>query len=464
MFYSDLKRFSDSIALVDAQVQQDGSITSQKVTYRSLAQQIQEFSSELVQSLQVNEPQQRAIAVLKFHPNCRSVVDYLSLLNAGVIVIAVDPAITEKRLTSLFNMYNVNAIVELGQIVVRHRKAISADPNLALLLSTSGSTGAPKHVALSYKNLHANADSISQYLPIEPTDFAMNTLPLYYSFGLSVLNSHLMVGAAIVFSPYTVMDREFWTVLKDWPISSFAGVPYTYTMLDKLRFTRQSLPALRYFTQAGGKLNSGLVESFGTYAQQHGKSFYVMYGQTEATARMAYMQPEVLTQKPTHIGQPIPNGEFKLEDGELYYRGPNVMLGYSESMTDLDSFQPIEWLATGDLAECDSEGNYKIVGRKSRFIKVTGLRLDLESIETELKSQGYEVMCTGDDDRLIVGWVSASSGNYAASSKEITRWVQQHCRIHPSMLTIVEIDSILMTANHKPDYPALKRAADSKIS
>ena len=278
--------------------------------------------------------------------------------------------------------------------------------DLALLLTTSGSVGSPKFVRQSYKNIAANTASIVEYLHLDTAERAITSLPMNYTFGISVINSHLMVGATLVLSPYTIMQREFWTLMSEQKVTSLSGVPYTYEMLDKLRFMRRDLPDLHTLTQAGGKLSPELHQKFAEYAQAQGKSFVVMYGQTEATARMSYLPPELSLTKVGSMGIAVPGGKFSLIDadnqqiiepgvvGELVYEGDNVTLGYAQSRGDLakgDEFGGR--LLTGDMARFDEDGFFYVVGRKKRFLKIFGNRVNLDETERLIKSHFCDLDC-----------------------------------------------------------------------
>jgi long-chain acyl-CoA synthetase len=214
-------------------------------------------------------------------------------------------------------------------------------------MTTSGSTGSPKLVRLSYGNLAANAGAIATYLAIGAEDRAITTLPVNYVYGLSVVNSHLHAGASIVLSTASLTEKRFWELLKAQRATTFSGVPYTFELLHRLGWSRMNLPSLKVLTQAGGKLNASLVREFASQCQARGIRFYVMYGAAEATARMSYLPPSMVMDKAASIGIAIPGGEFTLEGpdnspidkpetvGELIYRGPNVSLGYAECRRDL---------------------------------------------------------------------------------------------------------------------------------
>ena len=287
--------------------------------------------------------------------------------------------------------------------------------NLALLLTTSGSTGSPKFVRLSYKNLSSNAESIIDYLKISKKDRPITTLPMSYSFGLSIINSHLIAGAKILVTSKSLMEKSFWDFFRMSKATSMSGVPFTFEILKKLRFFRMETPYLKTLTQAGGKLNVDLLKEYADFCKLNNKDFYVMYGQTEATARISYVPPEKLLSKIGSIGLSIPGGNLSIVDenmqciddanivGEIKYSGPNVSMGYASSQMDLikgdDNFGE---LLTGDLAKKDEDNFYFIVGRKKRFIKIFGNRINLDEVEQILKPAFGEVACVGQDDKMII--------------------------------------------------------------
>jgi len=277
--------------------------------------------------------------------------------------------------------------------------------DLALLLTTSGSTGSPNLVRLSYRNLDANTASIIQYLGMTEQERPITTLPMEYTYGLSVINTHLAVGATLLLTTKTLMQKEFWSFFKEQQATSFAGVPYTYEMLSRLRFSRMTLPSLRTMTQAGGKLSPQLHREFAEFAQSSGRRFFAMYGQAEATARISYLPHERSVEKCGSIGIAIPGGELSLVDGELIYSGPNVALGYARSAGDLmKGDENGGTLATGDLGTRDADGYYFIVGRKKRFIKIFGNRVNLDEAEDLIRSAfpDISVACAGSDDQMAI--------------------------------------------------------------
>ena len=294
-------------------------------------------------------------------------------------------------------------------------KIVELNDQLALLLTTSGSTGSPKLVRLSYENIKMNAESIVNYLNLSFEDRPITSLPMHYSYGLSVINSHLISGATILLTDKSIAQKEFWNFARVQKASSMAGVPYTYEMLKRLRFFRMSLPDMKVLTQAGGKLSSNLVQEYAENASITGKKFIVMYGQTEATARMSYLPFEYALEKSGSIGIAIPGGSFRLvdndgteitesnKDGELVYLGKNVCVGYADCKEDLIKGDENNGkLYTGDIARRDKDGYYYITGRKKRFIKIYGNRVNLDAAEQIIKEITTSCACVGVDDKMLI--------------------------------------------------------------
>lgn len=286
--------------------------------------------------------------------------------------------------------------------------------DLSLLLPTSGSTGSPKLVRHSYRNIEANADNVRRLFELNGTERAMAILPMHYTMGLSVIASHLLAGSTLLLSGRSLLDKGFWSMLKEATI--FTGVPYSYEILTKMRFTRMDLPNLKVITQGGGKLTEEMFKMLAQYAHDKGKKFIATYGQSECTARMAYLPAELALEKTCSIGFAEPGGQLSIVDdqgnetfegeaqGEMVFRGENVTLGYANSQEDLlkgDENHGV--MHTGDLARRDADGCYFIVGRLKRFLKIYGLRIGLDEVESMIKTEYHtDCYCKGNDEKLIV--------------------------------------------------------------
>lgn len=375
--------------------------------------------------------------------NLDSLVFYLACLQAKAPVVMLDAHKDAALLDNLHQIYHPGETI--------------CHPDLALCLTTSGSTGSPKLVRLTMENIRSNAQSIIEYLHIDEHERAITMLPMYYSYGLSIINSHLLAGATLLLTDKTYAQREFWTFLRDNQATSMAGVPYTWEMLKRLRFWRMDLPSVRTMTQAGGKLNADLALEYIQNAKAAGKQFIVMYGQTEATARMSYLPWERAEEKYASIGIPIPGGKFAIaDDGELVYYGPNVSMGYAECAEDLlkgDENHSV--LHTGDLARVDEDGFYYITGRKKRFVKVWGNRCNLDQVEQLLKNAEFtmhnaELAVAGVDDRITI--FTTQSG----LEESIRMYLSEKTGLNSRAFEVRVIDAIPVKESGKIDYQALQ--------
>jgi acyl-coenzyme A synthetase/AMP-(fatty) acid ligase len=417
-FWQYFERFSDQIALIDTS-------TGKFVTYSELEIDVDRIAKKITLA-------NKGIVFLFTSNNHDCIAAYIGILRSGNAVLLLDEKLNDEIRNDLINTYKPEFILTSNE---KKTEDYSIDfkydtlffykrnnfftekifPDLAVLLSTSGTTGSPKLVRLAYKNIQSNAESIAKYLKIDSNERPITTLPLSYSYGLSVVNSHLLMGAAIVLTDKTVFFRDFWNVFNDYKCTSFAGVPYTYSMLKRINFDKIELPTLRSMTQAGGKLSEEFIRHFNQYALDKKISFYVMYGQTEATARISYVPAEKLSEKIGSIGIPIPGGEIKIINdgtepwapkinGEIVYKGDNVMMGYAENRTDLckgDELKGI--LYTGDIGYIDEDSFFYVTGRMKRFIKIFGLRINLDEIQKMIENHfRISAACTGKDDLLRV--------------------------------------------------------------
>jgi long-chain acyl-CoA synthetase len=424
---------------------------------------------------------QKRLIFLAGRNDIPTIVTYLACLEIGCVPLLLDPDVFTKTFSSLLSTYLpayvflptklANNYSDLETVLInceyslcRHRDGIGPNlhPELALLLATSGSTGSPKLVRLSRTNILSNAESIVNYLGINEEDRAITSLPFNYSYGMSVINSHLNAGASLLLTNRSLFDLLFWRLMKSNEITSLAGVPYSYEILFKLRFQRMELPALRTLTQAGGKLSVPLTEWITEVCNSKGISFFIMYGQTEASPRMAYLQPDYVKAKIGSIGRAVPGGILWLEDsqgnrieqpdqiGELIFSGPNVALGYALSHKDLvlgDEWHGI--LRTGDLARQDIDGFFFIEGRSSRFLKIFGVRVSLDAVEAWYAERGIVAVSYGQDDHLKVMIEAPSIDD--DEIKHLAATIQ----IHPSAITISNMSILPRLNTGKIDYSCL---------
>ncbi|NEE01309.1 AMP-binding protein [Phytoactinopolyspora halotolerans] len=477
--------------------------STERLTYADLAERVDACAERLGTA--------RRLVVIAGSNQVDTLVTYLAALAAGHVALLAAPAQADR----LIARYDPDVVAgDAGdgwRLDHRHTSpAHDLHPELAVLMSTSGSTGSPKLVRLSARNMQSNAESIAAYLGIRESDRAATTLPMHYCYGLSVVNSHLSRGAGLLLTDLSVVDPCFWDLFREHRGTTFPGVPHTFDLLDRVGFAEMSLPHLRYLTQAGGRLPADRVQHYAALGRRHGWNLFVMYGQTEATARMAYLPPDLAATHPHTIGLPIPGGSFSIEPvpdddaatghgadggkttangtaahddttavGELVYQGPNVMLGYAENSSDLALGRTTHMLHTGDLARRTDAGLYEIVGRRSRFVKIAGLRVDPQQVEALLAERGLTACCAGMDGLLCVAVEAghdrdaggrpprdpetgectehglAMGGRAPGDLGSLRLDIAGSCALPPAAVQVFGVDAIPRLGSGKPDHAAV---------
>lgn len=448
--FSRLGQFGDRVAIIDER--------GETVSYRDLAALSQAFAARIGSD--------RKLILLEAANRLDAIVAYLgaTLSRHCVILVGEDGGDRHARIVDTFKPEMIFSHGELQ--IVGSAPPSDLHPDVSLLLPTSGSTGSSKLVRLSGQNLASNAEAIAEYLEITPSDRAITSLPMHYSYGLSVLNSHLHVGASLVLTDLSATHPDFWRLFRDTQATSIAGVPYSYELFERVGLRKDPPPTLRVMTQAGGKLSPELIKTYAEFTRSIGGRFYTMYGQTEAAPRMAYLPPGMAASNADCIGIAIPGGEFHLIDdngdqilqpnktGELVYRGPNVMMGYALTRDDLARGAEIPELRTGDLALRTREGLYRIVGRASRFIKIAGLRVGLDDVETLLADTGVRATAAGRDGRIAV---LVLQGGHAEGVRE---FVAQRCGLPLASVIALEAAEEPRLPSGKVDYQSILARAD----
>ena len=414
-----------------------------------------------------------------------SLTGYLGALGAGHAVALLDPALHENFRSQLIRTYEPDFVLAPSDVVWTPGSGdafisedspsgmhcwrrngpdrIAPHPDLAVLMSTSGSTGSPKFVRLSTWNVEENAASIAEALSVDSGERAITALPFFYSYGLSVVNSHLISGGSLVVTDESILGRGFWDVFRTYGCTSFAGVPYTYEILRRIGFDRFELPTLKTMTQAGGRLAEQLKSVYHRLMSERGGRFIVMYGQTEATARIAVLPHDELPSRPASAGRAVPGGRISIvlptgdaaaagEKGEVVYDGPNVMMGYAQSREDLAEGDVLGGrLSTGDLGYLDEEGFLFITGRAKRFVKLVGVRVSLDEVESVVRGLGT-VAAVGDDQKVVVYCESGTLEQLADFRLELARML----KLHHSVFDLRRVDALPRTPNGKIDYMKLE--------
>lgn len=417
---------------------------------------------------------------LRIGTDLPSVLRYLAAFESGRAVALIDPALDAASLALLLDRFSPGGVLAApsgeppagyardGGHWVRTRESdVRVHPELAVLLPTSGSTGNPRLVRLSRRAIETNARAIADVLGLTGDDVAPTSLPLHYSYGLSVLNSHLARGATVVIEPSGLLGRGFWDAVDTYGCTSLAAVPYHYEVLRRLGFDPACHRRLRTLTQAGGKLRTELVTEFDTKMRAAGGRLFVMYGQTEASPRMATMPAERLAGKPGSVGPALPGGRFGIRHndgsetthpkitGEIVYRGPNVMMGYAGREAELalgDETGGV--LDTGDLGYLDEEGFLFVTGRLKRIGKVFGNRISLDDLEQAVRATGLgidHVAAVPADDKVVLFAEGAPQGVCRMASRALA----DRLHLHSSGFDVRGIPAIPLLASGKIDYQTL---------
>ena len=339
-------------------------------------------------------------------------------------------------------------------------KSFQLNESLSLLLSTSGSTGSPKLVRHSYRNIVESAKNVANMFDLKKYDKAIAVLPLHYTMGLSVINSHLFSGSTVLLSKKSLSDKDFWKFIKDEKATSFTGVPFSYEFLSRIGFLKMDLPDLKLITQGGGKLKDELFKEYAKFAKKSNRRFIATYGQTEGTARMTYLKPDMAIKKTGSIGKAIPNGRLEIIDdndklikgnkakGELVYYGSNVTLGYANNGKDLAKGDENNgFLKTGDIVKRDQDGYYYIIGRKNRFLKLFGLRISLDELQQMIISNfPTDCNCIGNDKKMIVQITNKKL------KEEISNFIVEKTGLYHHSFQIIYQEIILRNEAGKPVY------------
>lgn len=450
MFLDIDKKEKLSIAAIDDEGQQ--------ITYGELCTFTDEFNAAVGK---------RTLIFILSENNIGSLAGYTASLSSRVVPLLLGATTDKELLQNLLNTYKPEFIwmperlladfglqpvfKKFGWTLVKTGfDTAPMHDDLSMLLPTSGSTGSPKLVRHSYTNITANAENVARLFELTPNDRAIAILPMYYTMGLSVISSHLYAGATLLLVKSNLTDGSFWKFIKEHKATSFTGVPYSYDIMKKLRFFRMDLPDLTLLSQGGGKLSAELFTEFAEYAKNTGKRFIATYGQTEGTARMAYLPAEMALEKVGSIGRAIPNGQLSIVDnegrettegeatGEMVYRGPNVTMGYALSREDLlKGDERNGYLSTGDIARRDEDGYYYIAGRLSRFLKLFGTRVSLDETEQLIKSEfSLDCACTGNDEQMTIIITDESS------KEKVLQYVSHKTGLFHKAFNVVVVDEI----------------------
>lgn len=352
------------------------------------------------------------------------------------------------------------ALLQKGRHILAegNSRGVGMHSDLALLLSTSGSTGSPKFVRLSYDNLIANAKAISAHVGLRTDDTAITTLPFHYCYGLSVMHTHWYMGAAVCVTEWPLTSEKFWDFLEKSKATNFAAVPYQYEILNRIGFANREFHSLRFVTQGGGKLSEKLQDFYGRMMMGKGIRFYILYGQTEGTTVLSGIPCDRVLEKRGSVGIALSGIRAEILPakeggaGELVFYGSSVSMGYAEDINDLikgDENRGI--LYTGDLAYMDEEQYIYLNGRKRRFVKMLGNRISMDELENILcmRYPGREIVCSGVDNHIIIFYKGE------IDEKALITYCEKKCQIKKNMIEVKRLEKIPRNSYGKVIYSEL---------
>jgi acyl-CoA synthetase (AMP-forming)/AMP-acid ligase II len=424
--------------------------------------------------------------------SCETVIGLLGAAAAGHAIALIDPSLAADKLSALIAAYQPDLVLSTPDIGEKLREqalgwgdwrshesraglvewttrdpgapSIDIDPALQLLLSTSGTTGSQKYVRLSRDAIVANAKQIAQALAIDDRSIGIAHLPLHYSYGLSVVTSHLAVGGQVYLVNDSITSPSFWSKIGSVGGSHFPGVPFHYAALARLG--AGLIPnSVKVFTQAGGALDPRIQAKIHDWATQRDGRFFVMYGQTEAAPRMTTLQHADFMRKAGSVGAALSGGRLSIVDdmgapmpadaaGTVVYEGPNVMLGYAMARSDLDKGDELGGrLETGDLGRLDEEGFLYLTGRAKRFAKIAGYRLGLDEIEQELFAV-CSVACIDLGEKIAIVHEQQSETALKARLRELAA----NYKVPSSSFSLLKTAQIPRGASGKINYAQLKES------
>lgn len=451
----DLLKYGDLTALITE--------TGKIINYRNLYLEIEKLAKFLIMG---------KLVMIKAYLSEETIIGYVSAINHGVTVII---ASSERDFTELLKVYrpfyiwqrrddqNIQSYKRIyeyqnNELLVRNNELeYPIHPELALLLSTSGSTGSKKYVRISKKNLQANTKSIIESLGIVMGDRAALMLPMSYTYGLSIVNTYLYQGGCLLVPNSSMIHPDFWKFIEKNECNAICGVPNTYNFLKKMNFHNRSLNTLKLATQAGGKMNLETEKYMLNVAQDKGFRLAIMYGQTEATARMSCHILNENSDKIGSAGKAIPGGKIEIIEDEIIYQGKNVTLGYAESYLDLckgDERKGI--LQTGDLGYLDEDGYIYITGRKNRIAKINGFRINLDELQEKIcVSIDIECACIEHMESIVLYFSDSTR-----RESEVVNYLQKECNINRSFFKIEHINKLPKNTNGKINYLLLRELCE----
>jgi long-chain acyl-CoA synthetase len=465
--FKSFNKFKKKIAIIDS--------VYSNLTYKQILKETDKIKKKI---------KKRSLVLIISENSLGSLLAYIFCIINNHVGIIVDSKTEKKNILKIFKSYqpqytflskkNIFILQKVcfekytffDQSLMKNKsnKKININKDLSLLLSTSGSMGSIKFVKLSKNNLKHNTDSIISYLKINKKDSAITSLPISYSYMISIINTHFEVGGSIVISKYSLIEKEFWKIFRKSKITSFNGVPYSYEILQKIGFKNIRIDTLKYLTHAGGKIENDRLKKINKFCKKNKLEFFSMYGQTEASPRISYLKPEFSEKKIGSIGKGIPGIKILLLDdsgkeilepfveGQIICKGKNVFMGYSKNLNDLKEPNEESYeLKTGDLGYFDKDGFFYISSRLSKIAKIFGYRVDIGELESRMNTKGYKIACLSDDKKIFIFFEK----NY--NKIKLINVISKITNLNIRSFELIKLKYFPRTLNNKISYNELKK-------
>jgi long-chain acyl-CoA synthetase len=463
MLFQDIKKYGERAALISRE--------AGIITYNDIAYQINILKKEIPS---------RSFAILLCENSIAPIIYYIFSIKNNCTIMLVDIKTDLTQIKNLIKIYKPSFIVGptwwakenniptnkfiytlLNYSIYRMKYNLFPKTNnkLCLLMPTSGSMGSVKFARISKENITENTHSIIKYLKIASSERAITNMPFNYSYMLSIINTHIQTGASIFVTNETIIQKQFWNDFKSNNITSFNGVPYHYDILIKLGLNNIYNNNLKLFTQAGGKMKIQNQKLILNFCKTTKTKFISMYGQTEASPRISYLEPKYNFTKMGSIGKPIAKCKMWIENfkgkkidkineiGELVVKGKNVCMGYAKNINDLKKPDTNKGLLnTGDLAFMDKDGFFYLTGRKNRIIKIFGNRFSLDEIEDRMQKKGISIACKNINDKFYIYYENNHKKN------DIIKKITQITKQNKIDFKLILLKRLPRKANGKIDY------------
>lgn len=458
MFLRDTAAISSRIAIVNEE--------EDRYTYGELDELSSEYGAKI--------PTRSLVLILSDH-SIETVAFYYCQMVNHVVPILIDRNLNEELLSRIIKSYEPQfiwcewkdrdklrgfiskKIFQRGDYAVLQTaySNIKIHSELALLLTTSGSTGSLKMVRLSYDNLREESKGLGEALCIKEDDKGITSMPMHFSYGLSLMHTHWMVGACMCVSELSMLNIDFWKIIRKEKITNLSGVPYTYDILKQIGFLDHTYESMRFMTQGGGRLSDEQQREFGEKLQEKGVELYLLYGQTETMGAITALAHEKILKKIGSVGKAISGIDISVTNpdeqgvGELVCKGKCISMGYCLGKFDLMRGNDNAGnLNTGDEGVVDNEGDLFIKGRKSRFVKILGIRINLDELESILASYlgVARLACIGSDNDICIYHLGD------CKEKEILEFCTRKISIPRSMVRCKLIEQFPYTGSGKIKY------------